>query len=722
MSKTESHGGSADSGKGHERKPNKLLAETSTYLRQHAYNPVDWHPWGEEALARARNEDRPILLSVGYSACHWCHVMEHESFEDESTAALMNANFVNIKVDREERPDIDEIYMKSVQMLTGHGGWPMTVFLTPELKPFYAGTYFPPEDRHGMPSFKKVLLGVKTAWESQRQEVEESSADITKHLRMLDKVKTSDAGLDEGLLERSMEPLIKVFDRSWGGFGGAPKFPHSASLSLCMRRLKAGAAVASAQSLECKEMITVTLDRMAWGGMHDQLGGGFARYSVDRRWLIPHFEKMLYDNALVPRNYLDGYLICGNAYWLDVARAALDFVLRELCMPEGAFYCSLDADSEGVEGKFYVWTPEQIRASLSENDSAFLCDVYGVSSAGNFEHGTSALNFPQGPEHAMKRLNLGAHEFWSRLQPLRECLFQEREKRVRPGRDEKMLTSWTSLMISCLLDGYRVLGDLKYLEAAKRAAEFILEKLMLNGRLLRTYGHGLAKFNAYLEDYAYFIQALLDLAACDADSNWLMQALALNEFVLEHFWDDNNGGFFYTSDDHEELICRTKHFYDGSTPSASSVSAMNLIRLARITGNNEFLDRAFQTIKLYASFFHKAPDQFSNMLCCLDAYIAEPLEIAVLYDSHLQGAAASKESALELLREIYKFYLPNAVIVVADRASKDFGGLSERIPVLKDRPLVDGKSTVYICRSFACQKPLTDKSELLDTLRDMMSA
>jgi len=695
------------------RKANKLAGETSTYLLQHAHNPVEWYPWGAEALARSRDEDKPIMLSIGYSACHWCHVMEHESFEDESTAALMNRHFVNIKVDREERPDLDEIYMKSVQLLTGHGGWPMTVFLTPELKPFFAGTYFPPQDRHGIPSFKRVLLGVKTAWESQRDEVEESSSDITKHLGMLDKTKNSETQLDKELLAKAIDPLIRVFDRTWGGFGGAPKFPHTASLSLAMRRINADPGMKSSQTRDCQEMLQTTLDRMAWGGMHDQLGGGFARYSVDRRWLIPHFEKMLYDNALIPRNYLDGFLLTGRKYWLDVARDSLEFVLRELAIPQGGFYCSLDADSEGEEGKYYVWTPEQIEEILGPTDGAFVCDVYGISKQGNFEHGSSAANFPEGHEECFKRLKLSEEAFWERLHPLKEKLLNEREKRVRPGRDDKMLTSWTSLMISCLTDGYRVTGEERYLKEAIKSAEFILTRLMKDGRLLRTFGRDIAKLNGYLEDYAYTIQALLDLAACDADPRWLQTAVSLNQVVLQHFWDKENGGFYYTSDDHEELIVRTKHFYDGSTPSASSVSVMNLIRLERITGENEFAQKAAQTMNLYTDYFHKAPDQFSNMLCALDAYLSEATEIAVIFDQQ------AEEQAKTLCQEIYRHYLPNAVIVLANLSNDGMKNLAELSPLLRDRPMQNGQATVYVCHNFACQKPVNDTIVLAEQLKSL---
>lgn len=692
------------------RRANQLEGETSTYLLQHAYNPVNWYPWGQEALQKALAESKPILLSIGYSACHWCHVMEHESFEDEATAKIMNEFFINIKVDREERPDIDEIYMKSVQMLTGHGGWPMTVFLTPNLKPFFAGTYFPPQDRHGIPGFQKVLAGVHKAWTTQRNDVEESSEDITKHLALLDKIKEHDTTLDARLIDDAIDRLLASFDRGWGGFGGAPKFPHTASLSLGMRRIKPGCLNKTGRELECSEMVNITLDRMAQGGIHDQVGGGFARYSVDRQWLVPHFEKMLYDNALLVRTYLDGYLITGKRYWLRVAKDCLEFVLRELSMPEGGFYCSLDADSEGEEGKFYVWRPEETRKILGEENGNWLNEVFGITDFGNFEHGTSVAHLTSPPEDLASRFQLSEDDFWKRLDPLRVELLQEREKRVRPGRDDKMLTSWSSLMISALVDGYKVIGDKRYLDAAQKAARFIREKLYVNGRLLHTFGRGQAKLNGYLEDYAYYIQALLDLAAVDANSLWYETALELNRVVLDQFWDADESGFFFTGSDHEELIVRTKHFYDGSTPSATSVSTFNLLRIAKLTGNNELAERAYAVIKLYSLYFSKAPDQFANLICALDFYLAEGSEIAVVFDSN-------KEDAQEIIHAVHQHYLPNSVVLIADTASKEKKG--GKSPLLEQKQAIDGKPTVYICRHFSCQKPITDREILQSALSEL---
>ena len=456
------------------RKPNRLVNETSTYLLQHAYNPVDWYAWGPEALERSKSEDKPILLSIGYAACHWCHVMEHESFEDHDTAEFMNEHFVNIKVDREERTDLDEIYMKAVQMMTGHGGLPMTVFLTPELKPFFGGTYFPPEDRHGLPGFKRLLQALHNAWQNQREEIAESSEELVAHLRSFNELGTADGAgtIDYSIIDEGMGKLLKHFDDKWGGFGGAPKFPHTFSIDLAMH-CASPAYKGKDHRKECLELVTTTLDRMAYGGIQDQIGGGFARYSVDRHWLVPHFEKMLYDNALLCQTYLNGFVLTGREYWADVAVGIMEFVLRELRTEGGAFYSSLDADSEGEEGKFYVWSKNEIIETLGKDDGKFFCDVYGVSKEGNFEHHTNVLHLSATPEELAAKNELTEEAFWKKLEPLKKSLMEAREKRVRPGRDEKVLTSWNSLMISALVEGYRVLQEERYLVAAQEAATFI---------------------------------------------------------------------------------------------------------------------------------------------------------------------------------------------------------------------------------------------------------
>jgi uncharacterized protein YyaL (SSP411 family) len=681
-----------------------LINETSTYLLQHAHNPVDWYPWGEEALTRSTAEDKPILLSIGYSACHWCHVMEHESFEDEATAAIMNDQFICIKVDREERPDIDDIYMKAVQMLTGHGGWPMTVFLTPQLKPFFAGTYFPPQDRHGMPSFKRVLAGVTTAWKDQRDKVEGSSAEITSHLGLFDMIPEGSPEPTNRLIENSLSKLWHMFDSTWGGFGSAPKFPHASALTL----ITWNASEKSGQSEEtvdrCYEMLSHTLDKMAFGGMYDQLGGGFARYSVDRQWLIPHFEKMLYDNAQLARNYLAGYQLTGRLYWAQIGRETLDFVLEEMTTPEGVFYSSLDADSEGVEGKYYAWQPAEVKAILGEQDGGWLCKVYGVTSAGNFEHGQSILHLTDSPEALAEQSELTEGQFWAKLNPLRAKLKAARQQRVKPGRDEKVLLSWSSLMISAFVDGYRILGDRKYLTVATRAAEFILHHMLKDGRLMRTFGRGEAKLKGYLDDYAYFVQSLLDLASVDFDDVWLEQASALTEVVLTHFADSKDGSLFYASDEHERLIARTKAFYDTSSPSPTAIVTMNLLRLASILGREDWKEHAAKLIGLYLPFFAKVPDQFASFITAVQCQMASPTEIVFVADTEGDGWE-------DMLLAIHKRLIPGAVIVLKEGGA-DHSKLIEKSPLLAERDLIDGSSAAYVCHNYTCEKPVTKVEEL----------
>lgn len=681
---------------------NKLIDETSPYLLQHAHNPVNWYPWAEEALSKSKQEDKPILLSIGYAACHWCHVMEHESFEDQATADLMNEHFVAIKVDREERPDLDDIYMKAVQMMTGHGGWPMTVFLTPELKPFFGGTYYPPEDRHGMPSFKRVLSGVAHAWHNQRDQVEESSKELTQYLGHFDQVAKTASSLDFSDIERSMSGIFQAFDRQWGGLGGAPKFPHGCCLELAMRYACPESKASAEGKTEALEFIDTTLNRMAYGGMHDQIGGGFARYSVDRQWLVPHFEKMLYDNAILSRAYLNGYLLRENKYWLRVATRCLDFVLRELTAPEGVFYSSLDADSEGVEGKFYVWTPPEITHLLGKQDADWINEVYGVTDRGNFEHRQSVLYLTDSPEALAKRFNLSLDDFWKRLDALGSKLLAERSKRIAPGRDEKVLTSWNALMVSSFTFGYRITQDKRYLEAATKAANFIIDKLLIDGRLLRTWGKGKAKLNAYLDDYAFMVQTLLDLAAVDFNPTWLAQSINLNDTMLKHFMDTTNGGFFYTSDDHEQLLTRPKNFFDGSIPSGTSVAIFNLLRLAKITGDNQYRKIAQETLELYAGHFCKGPDQFANMLCALDFSLSESSELVLV-------ANKNGNRWQELFQVINQHYLPNTSVLLKDAADTSS---SPEVLLLKDRNEIDQKPTVYICRNYACQAPITTSQEL----------
>jgi hypothetical protein len=686
-------------------KPNRLINETSTYLLQHAYNPVDWYPWGPEALERARQEDKPILLSIGYSACHWCHVMEHESFENEETALLMNEKFINIKVDREERTDLDEIYMKAVQMMTGHGGWPMTVFLTPELKPFYGGTYFPPVDRHGLPGFQRLLAALSLTFKEKREEVDASSEDITEHLRMLDNIGTTlgEASIDHSLIDQALDKLIQHFDDRWGGFGSAPKFPHSFSIDLAMR-CSSKSYKGDQRSDDCEEVVRTTLDRMAYGGIHDQIGGGFARYSVDGQWLIPHFEKMLYDNALLCQTYLNGYVAFKRPYWATVARGIMDFVLRELRTEQGGFFSSLDADSEGEEGKFYVWTHDEILDTLGREDGNFFCTVFGVTERGNFEHGCSALYWVRSPEETAEQFGVSVEELWTRLEVLKEKLMVERSARVRPGRDEKVLTSWNSLMISALVDGYRILKDEKYLRAAKDAANFILKELTAKDKLLRTWGQGRAKLDGYLDDYAFFSQALLDLAAVDFESKWIERAMHFTKEMLALFWDDAAGDLYYTSKDHEALVTRPRSQYDGSIPSGTSVATFVLVRLSRLTADPLWEKRAKQLMKKCAPLVVRVPDQFANLLGAMDYWLTPSTEVVIL------GSQSAQENA-EMVFASAINYAPNKTVLCwPEKQPAD--AQPELKNLLTGRTLLQEKPTAYLCHNFACDKPTSKPAEL----------
>jgi len=705
---------------------NRLAQESSTYLKQHAENPVDWYPWGEEALQKAVNENRPILLSVGYSACHWCHVMAHESFEDEETAALMNEYFVNIKVDREERTDIDEIYMKAVQLMVGHGGWPMTVFMTPEGKPFFGGTYFPKEDRHGLPGFKKVLANVYAAWQRNNDDVLESAGELASHLKLLERLKDADAtskdiDLDYDIIDGALETLLRQFDKTFGGFGSAPKFPHTLSLELAQRAMAHGrdGKFDKARQEQCKELIETTLNRMAYGGIHDQIGGGFARYSVDRQWLVPHFEKMLYDNALLTNVYVNGYLLTGRTYWLGVAENILGFVERELTTHGGAFYSALDADSEGEEGKYYVFTPDQVIGVLGEADGIFFNRVMGITNTGNFEHGTSVLHLSQSPEETAKRFKLSIDDYWSKIDESSAKLLTAREKRIAPGRDEKVLTSWNSLMISAFVDVYKATTNVKYLHTARGAANFILDNLRHDGRLLRVWGQALgsdqgqAKLPGYLDDYAYFASALIALAEVDCDSKWLITARELTDQMLALFTDTREGGFFFTASDHEELIVRPRSHFDGSVPSGTSVALTALLKLAALTGEQKYEEQALSIFKLYGEHLNRMPDQFAGLLNALDIYLTQGPEIAFILPASTSTEA--EEAAKEMLFCLHRQYQPNRVILVAREGDPALASVS---PLIKDRPAINGKPTVYICKDFACQRPISDLNDLKIAMQD----
>jgi len=566
---------------------NHLLQETSPYLRQHAHNPVDWYPWGPEALERARQLDRPIFLSIGYSACHWCHVMEHESFEDPEVAQILNEHFISIKVDREERPDLDQIYMTAVQMLTGQGGWPMSMFLTPDLKPFYGGTYFPPEDRYGRPSFKRLLGALVEAWQTRRDEIDQSSGQITQRLQQAGRVEPADGELEPRLLQSAVRMHARIFDSTYGGFGSAPKFPHPVELRLLLRLWK---RFGDDQALH---MARLTLDRMAMGGIYDHLGGGFHRYSTDERWLVPHFEKMLYDNALLAVAYLEAYQATGEALYARVVEETLSYIMREMTSPEGPFYSTQDADSEGEEGKFYVWSAREIEQVLGKERADPFTYVYGVTPEGNWE-GQNILHRTRTNEQDARMLRLPDPELRGLLEDSKRELFTVRSRRVWPGRDEKVLTSWNALMISAFAKAAQVFANPHYSAHAVKAADFILHSMRTpDERLLRTYSAGSkAKLNGYLEDYAFLLDALISLYEATFDARWIEAARGLAHVLVDEFWDEAEAGFFYTGRSHETLIARTKDPHDSSIPSGNSVAVVALLRLSKLTGQQDLLAKA----------------------------------------------------------------------------------------------------------------------------------
>ncbi|HEY6231537.1 MAG TPA: thioredoxin domain-containing protein [Pyrinomonadaceae bacterium] len=677
---------------------NRLSKETSPYLLQHAHNPVDWFPWGEEAFAVARREQKPLLLSIGYSACHWCHVMEHESFENEEIARLMNDNFVNIKVDREERPDLDQIYMSAVQMMTHHGGWPMTVFLTPEGVPFYAGIYFPPEDRYNMPGFPRVLISLADAYRERPDDIKQTAESVLDQLKRSTDTSESGAELNPELLDAAFNGIVKNYDATNGGFGGAPKFPPAMTLEFLLHTYHRN------RDPQALEIVRYTCRKMAEGGIYDHLGGGFHRYSTDARWLVPHFEKMLYDNALLSRLYLHYYQVSGDANARAVAEGILDYVVREMTDPAGGFYSTQDADSEGVEGKFFVWSLQEIEQLLGKEDAALFAKYYNVTVEGNFE-GENILNVKQDLESVARSASVSVDKLTETLASGRAILFAARENRVKPARDEKILTAWNGLMLAAFAEAAAILQRPDYLAVARNSARFILDNLYRNGLLLRTYKDGQARLNAYLEDYAFFIDGLLTLFETAGESAWLEHALRLTTTMIDQFWDDEAGGFFFTGRSHEQLIVRSKDFFDNATPAGNSVAAEVLLRLGLLTDNADYQRRAVTVLRLMAQSLRRYPSGFGRLLCALDFYLGRPKEIGLI------GEPGTPEMAA-LQQEIWKLYLPNKVI-----AQSLPGKLDQIVPLLLDRAQLDGKATAYVCEHFACKTPTTSPEELASQLQ-----
>jgi uncharacterized protein YyaL (SSP411 family) len=677
---------------------NNLINETSPYLLQHAHNPVDWYPWGEVALSRARSEDKPILLSIGYSACHWCHVMEHESFENEEIARLMNENFVNIKVDREERPDLDQIYMNAVQMMTGHGGWPMTMFLTPDGVPFYGGTYFPPSDRYNMPGFPRILASVAEAYRSQPDQVANTATAMLGELRRVGLAESSQNNLTIELCDSAVRRISANYDQTNGGFGGAPKFPPAMNLEFLL------STHSRTRSAEVLEMVEHTARKMSEGGMYDQLGGGFHRYSVDAKWLVPHFEKMLYDNALLSRMYLHLYQVTKNADARRIAEETLDYVAREMTDGAGGFYSSQDADSEGEEGKFFVWSRAEVIDALGDQDGIIFCDYFDVTQAGNFE-GHNILHVTRSMEDVAVRNKISSEELQSILTRSRQKLFELREQRIKPGRDEKVLTAWNGLMLSSFAEASAILERPDYRKIAEANARFLLDRLVQDGLLLRTYKDGQAKLNGYLEDYACLIDGLISLYEATGELSWIRSALELAEKMIEQFWDESEGGFFFTGKSHEKLIVRSKEFMDNATPSGNSIATLGLLRLGLLTGNEDYRRRATAVLRLLADQIRRYPSAFGFALKALDFYLDSPLEVVLV------GAPGPKLEALS--RTVWEKYLPNRVIAVCQQ---DHDQAAALVPLFVGRNTLDTHPTAFVCRANTCQEPAKSPEELAKQL------
>ena len=668
---------------------NNLINETSPYLLQHAHNPVNWYAWNEESLKKAKDENKPIFLSIGYSACHWCHVMAHESFENDEVAKFINEHFVNIKVDREERPDLDDIYQKVCQIATGQGGWPLSIFLTPDQKPFYVGTYFPVLDSYGRPGFGSISRQLAQAWKEKPKDIEKAADNFLVALQKTETVKIP-SKLEKTILDEAAMNLFQLGDSTYGGFGSAPKFPNAANVSFLFRYAKLTGLS------KFNEFALKTLNKMAKGGIFDQIGGGFHRYSTDARWLVPHFEKMLYDNALIPVNYAEAYQITKDPFYLEILHKTLDYVLREMTSRNGGFFSAYDADSEGIEGKFYVWKKHQIKEILGD-DADLFCLYYDVTDGGNWEGNSilcnniniSAVSFHFGiPEEKIREI----------LIKCSEKLLSVRSKRIAPGLDDKILTSWNSLMITAFAKGYRVTGEVKYLDAAKNCISFIEKNLFSGDKLLRTYKNNIAKINGYLEDYSYFANALLDVFEIEPDSKYLNLALKLGHHLVDHFWDSENSSFFMTSDNHEKLIIRPKSNYDLSLPSGNSVSCFVMLRLFHLTHEEKFLKIATQIMESQAQIAAENPFGFGYLLNTIYTYLQKPTEITIINPEN---------------SEICKFlsgkFMPESILITINNKTQ--------LENLVQFPFFAGKNfgnktSVFVCKDFTCSLPLETISEI----------
>jgi uncharacterized protein YyaL (SSP411 family) len=678
---------------------NRLIDEKSPYLIQHAGNPVNWYPWGEEAFDKARKEDKPVFLSIGYATCHWCHVMAHESFEDEEVALLLNESYVAIKVDREERPDVDKIYMAVCQSLTGRGGWPLSIFVTPEGKPFFAGTFFPKSSRMGMPGFVDILKQIAAMWQNDRASVVKASENITTAIQPRSDSVRSVHALNVETLKKGYAQLARTFDPIWGGFGAAPKFPTPHHLMFLLRWYKRSG------DSRAMEMVEKTLNTMRSGGIFDQIGLGFHRYSVDEKWLVPHFEKMLYDQALLAMAYIEAYQATGKVEIAQVAREIFTYVLRDMNSPEGGFYSAEDADSEGNEGLFYLWSPLEVREHLGEELGDLFCRFYGITEAGNFEEGRSIPHVPVSTQSFAAKEGMDLTGLEKALNDGRDRLFEVRKKRVPPLKDDKILTSWNGLMIAAFAKGYQAFGNQAYADAARRAADFILKNLKtFDGRILRRYRQGDAAYPGYLDDYAFLIAGLLDLYEATFEVSYLEEAIELNEAMVDIFWDKQGGGLYFTGQGNESLITRSKEVYDGALPSGNSVAALNFLRLSRMTGNINLEQRAEQLIQAFSKQVADQPVAYTQLLIALDFMIGPSQEIVVVGDPSLTNTQA-------MIHAVQRSFLPNKVLLLRSQGVKG-KQLASLSPFVEAMSSINNQPTVYVCENYACKTPIKDVDAL----------
>ncbi|HPZ10070.1 MAG TPA: thioredoxin domain-containing protein [Candidatus Eremiobacteraeota bacterium] len=687
------------------KEPNRLIHEKSPYLLQHAYNPVDWYPWGEEAFLKAREEDKPIFLSIGYSTCHWCHVMEKESFEDFEVAELMNKIFVCIKVDREERPDIDGIYMTTCQVMTGGGGWPLTIIMTPDKKPFFAGTYIPKERFYGRIGLMDLIPRIQELWTNRKEDVLHTAHELTEALQRLE-IKEPGEELNEDTLRTGYKQLLERFDWKYGGFSRSPKFPTPHNLFFLLRYWQ------KIDDVTAMEMIEKTLQFMRLGGIYDHIGFGFHRYSTDERWFLPHFEKMLYDQALVAMVYTEAFQATGKDEYGRTAREIFSYVLRDMTSQEGGFYSAEDADSEGEEGKFYLWSEEEILKILGREEGEIFIKVFNVEKGGNFREeatgekmGRNILYLKKPLYEVALTLNISENSLRERIEKSREKLFKEREKRIHPHKDDKILTDWNGLMIAALSKGAQVFDDLVYLEAAKKCTGFILEKMYNRGRLLHRYRDGQSAITGNIDDYAFFIWGLLELYETDFDVEYLKKALELNETLIKYFWHEEEGAFYFTPHDGESLIIRQKEIYDGAIPSGNSVSMLNLLRLGRITGNLDYEQKVRYMGKTFSREVKQVPIAHTQLMVSLDFALSHSYEVVIAGD-------INSNDTKEILRTLRKHFLPAKIIIF--RSNTVESPVTDIAEFTKNLTSIDNKATVYVCSNYTCNMPVTDKDKMLE--------